>query len=113
VWKSNPCDRCSLLPFIVTRGGAQGGIQKSYSAWQLVRPVVRRCPSGRIGAELRYLVVEAYVWMGLNCSFRDAWPSPRVVWACLSLPEYLLVLPRVSLSLGPRTLQRVLDVTTA
>jgi hypothetical protein len=27
---------------------------------------------------------------------------PRVVWACLSLPEYLLDLPRVSLSLGPR-----------
>jgi hypothetical protein len=27
---------------------------------------------------------------------------PRVVWACLSLPEYLLDLPRVSLSLVPR-----------
>jgi hypothetical protein len=27
---------------------------------------------------------------GLNYSLWDAWPSPRVVWACLSLPEYLL-----------------------
>jgi hypothetical protein len=32
-------------------GGAQGEIQKSYSAWQLARPVVRRRPSGRIEAE--------------------------------------------------------------
>jgi hypothetical protein len=31
-------------------------MQKSYSDWQLVRPVVRRCSSGRIGAELQYLV---------------------------------------------------------
>jgi hypothetical protein len=62
--KSNPCDRCPPLPFIVSRGGAQGEIQKSYSDWQLVRPVVRYCPSGRIGAELRYLVREAAAWLG-------------------------------------------------
>jgi hypothetical protein len=102
VWKSNPCDRCPPLPFIVSRGGAQGKIQKSYSDWLLVRPVIRCCLSGRIGAELRYLVGGSRRMAGLNCSFRDAWPSPRVVWVCLGLPEYLLVLPRVSLSLGPR-----------
>jgi hypothetical protein len=39
------------LLFIVSRGGAQGEVKKSYSAWQLARPVVRRCPSGRIEAE--------------------------------------------------------------
>jgi hypothetical protein len=64
VCKSNPCDCCPSLPFIVSIGGAQGEIQKSYSAWQLVRPVVRRCPSGRIEAELRYLVGEVAVWPG-------------------------------------------------
>jgi hypothetical protein len=64
VCKSNPCDHCPLLPFIVSRGGAQGEIQKSYSAWLLVRPVVHRCPSGRIGVELRYLVGEAATWLG-------------------------------------------------
>jgi hypothetical protein len=37
---------------------------------------------------------------GLDCSFRDAWPPPRVVCACLSLPEYLPSLPHPSLSLG-------------
>jgi hypothetical protein len=46
---------------------------------------------------------------GLNCSLRDTWPSPRVVWACFGLPEYLLDLPRVSLSLGPRASYRVLE----
>jgi hypothetical protein len=38
-----------------------------------------------------------------GCTPWDTWHSPRVVWSCISLPEYLLVLPRVSLSLGPRT----------
>jgi hypothetical protein len=51
VGKSNTCDCCPPLPFIVSMGGAQGEIQKSYSAWQLARPVVRRRPSGRIEAE--------------------------------------------------------------
>jgi hypothetical protein len=37
---------------------------------------------------------------GLDCSLRDAWPSPRVVWACLSLPECLPSLPRPSLACG-------------
>jgi hypothetical protein len=46
---------------------------------------------------------------GLNCSFWDAWPSPRVVWACLSLPDYLLDLPHASLSLGPRASWRMLE----
>jgi hypothetical protein len=64
VCKSNPCDRCPPLPFIFSRGGSQGEIQKSYSAWQLVRPVMRHCPSGRIEAELRYLVGEAAAWPG-------------------------------------------------
>jgi hypothetical protein len=64
VWKSNPCDRCPPLPFIVSKGGTQGEIQKSYSDWQLVRPVVCHCPSGRIGTELRYLVGEAAAWLG-------------------------------------------------
>jgi hypothetical protein len=50
--KSNPCDRCPPLPFIVARGGAQGEVKKRYSAWLLVRPVIRRCPSGRIEAKL-------------------------------------------------------------
>jgi hypothetical protein len=63
VRKSNPCDCCPPLPFIVSRGGAQWEIQKSYNDWQLVCPVVRRCPSGRIGAELRYLVGEATAWL--------------------------------------------------
>jgi hypothetical protein len=48
VRQSNPCDCCPPLPLIVSRGGAQGEIQKSYSAWQMVRPVIRRCPLGRI-----------------------------------------------------------------
>jgi hypothetical protein len=52
VRKSNPCDCCPPLPFIVSRGGAQGEIQKSYSALQLAHPVVRHCPSGRFKAEL-------------------------------------------------------------
>jgi hypothetical protein len=97
VWKSNPYDRCPPLPFIVSRGGAQGEIQESYSGWQLVRPVwaYRRrvaisCRGGRRVP-------------GLNCSFRDAWPSSRVVWVCFSLPEFSFVLPRVSISLGPHT----------
>jgi hypothetical protein len=64
VCKSNPCDCCPPLPFIVSRGGAQGEIQKSYSAWQLVRPIVRRCLLGRIEAEVRYLVGEAATWPG-------------------------------------------------
>jgi hypothetical protein len=34
-------------------------------------------------------------------SLQNTWPSPRVVWSRLSLPKYLLDLPRVSLSLGP------------
>jgi hypothetical protein len=62
--QSNPCDRCPPPPFIVSREGAQGEIQKSYNAWQLVRPVARRCSSGRIEVELRCLVVEAAVWPG-------------------------------------------------
>jgi hypothetical protein len=41
-----------------------GEYKKGYSAWQLVRPVVRCCPSGRIDAELRYLVGEAAAWLG-------------------------------------------------
>jgi hypothetical protein len=45
---------------------------------------------------------------GLKCSFRDAWPSSRVVWVCFSLPEFSLVLPRVILSLGPRASLRML-----
>jgi hypothetical protein len=45
-------------------GGAQGEIQKSYSVWQLARPVVCRCPSGHVEAELRYLVGEAAAWSG-------------------------------------------------
>jgi hypothetical protein len=45
----------------------------------------------------------------LTCSFRDAWPFPRVVSVCLSLPEFSFVLPRVSLSLGPHASQRVLE----
>jgi hypothetical protein len=100
--KSNPCDRCPPLPFIVSRGGAQGEIQKelqclatgtsrrtSLSVWAYQNRVVMPCQRSRHVAEL-------------NCSLWDAWPSPRVVWACLSLPKYLLDLPRVSLSLGPR-----------
>jgi hypothetical protein len=62
--ESYPCDRCPPLPFIVSTGGVQGEIQKSYSDWQLVRPVVRCCPSRPIGAELRYLVGEAAAWLG-------------------------------------------------
>jgi hypothetical protein len=45
----------------------------------------------------------------LDCSLRDAWPSPRVVWACLSLPECFLSLPHPSLSLGSCESQRVLE----
>jgi hypothetical protein len=37
---------------------------------------------------------------GLDYSLRDAWPSPRVDWTCLSLPECLPSLPHLSLSLG-------------
>jgi hypothetical protein len=62
LWRSNPCDRCPPLPFIVTMGGAQGEVKKSYSAWQLARPVVRRCPSGCIEAKSRCLVGEAAAW---------------------------------------------------
>jgi hypothetical protein len=61
--KSNPCGCCPPLPFIVPRGGAQGEIQKSYIDWELIHPVVRHHPSGRIGAELRYLVGEGAVWL--------------------------------------------------
>jgi hypothetical protein len=45
----------------------------------------------------------------LGCSFRDAWPSPRVDWACLSLPECLPSLPRPSLSLGSCVSYRVIE----
>jgi hypothetical protein len=64
IWKSNTCDCCPPLPFIVSRGGAQGEIQRSYCAWQLARPVVRRCPSGCIDAESWCLVGEAATWSG-------------------------------------------------
>jgi hypothetical protein len=46
---------------------------------------------------------------GLDCLLWDAWPSHRVVWACLSLPEYLPILPRPSLSLGLCASYRVLE----
>jgi hypothetical protein len=46
---------------------------------------------------------------GFDCSLRDAWPPPRVVWACLGLPEFLPSLPRPSLSLGLCASQRVLE----
>jgi hypothetical protein len=49
---------------LVSRGGAQGKIQKSYNAWQLARPVVRHCPSGCIEAGPRYLVGETAAWLG-------------------------------------------------
>jgi hypothetical protein len=75
-------------------------IQKSYSDWQLIHPVVQFVWAYRhrvaVPCQGSHRVV------GLNCSFRDAWPSSRVVWVCLSLSEYLLVLPCASLSLGPR-----------
>jgi hypothetical protein len=45
----------------------------------------------------------------LDCSLQDAWPSPRVVWACLSMPECLPSLPRPSLSLGSCASWRVLE----
>jgi hypothetical protein len=40
------------------------GSTKSYSAWQLARPVVRRRPSECIEAESRCLVGEAVAWSG-------------------------------------------------
>jgi hypothetical protein len=64
--RSNPCNRCPPLPFIVTRGGAQGGSKKRYSAWSLGRPVACRCPSRRIEAESRRLVVGAAAWPGVT-----------------------------------------------
>jgi hypothetical protein len=39
-------------------------VKKSYSVWQLARPVVRRRPSGCIEAESRCLVGEAAAWPG-------------------------------------------------
>jgi hypothetical protein len=60
--RSNPCNGCYPLPFIVARGGAQGEGKKKYSARLMGCPVVRRCPSGRIEVELRYLVVGATAW---------------------------------------------------
>jgi hypothetical protein len=75
VKKSNPCDRCPALPFIVPRGGAQGEIQKGYNDWELKRPVVRRRPFGRIDAELRYLVGRPpRGWVELFLSGRLAFP---------------------------------------
>jgi hypothetical protein len=63
--RSNPCNGCSPLPFIVTRGGAQGEVEKKYSAWLLGCPVARCCQSGRIEVESRYLVVGAAAWPGV------------------------------------------------
>jgi hypothetical protein len=40
----------------------------SYSAWQLARPVVRRCPSGCIEADSRCLVGETAMWPGWTVS---------------------------------------------
>jgi hypothetical protein len=94
VYRSNPCDHCPPLLFIVSRGEAQGEIQKSYSAWQLVRPVVRRCQSGGYRSRVMMPCRGSRCVVRLDCSLRDAWPSPRVVWACLSLPECLPSLPR-------------------
>jgi hypothetical protein len=46
---------------------------------------------------------------GLNCSLWDAWPSPRVVWASLSLPECFPSLPRPILNLGSCASWKVLE----
>jgi hypothetical protein len=63
--RSNPCNSCPPLPFIVTRGAAQGEVKKKYNAWLLGYPVVRRCPSGRIDVESRYLIVGFVAWPGV------------------------------------------------
>jgi hypothetical protein len=54
----------ALLSFIVTRGGAQEEVKKSYSDRQLARPIVRRCLSGYIEAKSRCLVGGAAAWPG-------------------------------------------------
>jgi hypothetical protein len=51
-------------PFYSLKGRGTRGNTKELQCLQLVCPVVRRCPSGRIGAELRYLVGEAVAWLG-------------------------------------------------
>jgi hypothetical protein len=63
--RSNPCNGCPPLPFIVTRGGAQGGSEKMYSARLLGCPVACRCRSERIKVESSYLVVGAATWPGV------------------------------------------------
>jgi hypothetical protein len=61
----SPRDNCHPLPFIDSRGeGQQGKWEKSYSAWPLGCPLVRRCPSGHIEEEPHYVVVEAAAWPG-------------------------------------------------
>jgi hypothetical protein len=44
--------------------GHKGKGNMSYSVWSMGRPVVRRCPSGRIEAELCRLVVGVAAWPG-------------------------------------------------
>jgi hypothetical protein len=44
--------------------GHKGKVNTSYSVWSLGRPVVRRCPSGRIEVELCCLVAGAAAWPG-------------------------------------------------
>jgi hypothetical protein len=62
--RSNPCNGFPSLPFIDARGGHKGKGKMSYNVWSLGRPVVRRCPSGRIETELCRLVVGAATWPG-------------------------------------------------
>jgi hypothetical protein len=84
---SNPCNCCPPLPFMVTRGGAQGEVKKSYSIWLLVRPVARRCPSGRVKAKLRCLVGRAAAWPGWTVHARTLGLLPEwfgLVLVCLS-----------------------------
>jgi hypothetical protein len=109
VRKSNPSDCSPALPFIVSRGGAQGENPKEL---QCLAAGTSRRTSLSVGAYRSRVVITcrgSRRVAGLNCSLRDAWPSPWVVWACLSLPECLPSMPRLSLSLGLRASWRVLE----
>jgi hypothetical protein len=58
----SPCDGWPPLHFIDEGGGAKREIKERLQCWLLGRPLVRRCPSGRIEEESHYVVVEAVVW---------------------------------------------------
>jgi hypothetical protein len=83
---SNTCNKCSPLPFIDTRGGAQGGSRKEVQCWVAGMShralLYVRMHVALLGCGSRRVV-------GRGCSPRDAWNLLQVDCCCLSLPEYL------------------------